>query len=256
MALPLSQLEGSVGALFCDLDGTLTTEGRIEDETLSALEALDAAGVALVLVTGRAAGWAHALAHLQPFRAAIAENGGVTFTRRGHLVHKRFALSEAEVASWRGRMRAAVDAVIAAVPGARLSSDSAYREVDLALDWNEEVQLPADAAERMVAMVRAGGFTAVRSSVHVHIAPPGFDKMSACRALAAELFGEAALAGSLYVGDSLNDAPAFAGFARSVGVANVRDVWAELPARPAYVTGEREGAGFRELAARVLELIG
>src|SRR5688572_18292 len=139
MTLPVSQLQGPVGALFCDMDGTLTTEGRIEDETLSALEALDAAGVALVLVTGRAAGWAHALAHLQPFRAAIAENGGVTFIRRGHLVHKRFAVSEGEVAGWRDRMRAAVDAVIAAVPGARLSSDSAYREVDLALDWNEEV---------------------------------------------------------------------------------------------------------------------
>ena len=31
--------------------------------------------------------------------------------------------------------------VMSKVPGARLSSDSKYREVDLAIDWNEEVSL-------------------------------------------------------------------------------------------------------------------
>jgi HAD superfamily hydrolase (TIGR01484 family) len=255
-ALPLSQLQGPVGALFCDLDGTLTTRGRIEDDTLSALEELDAAGVPLVLVTGRAAGWGHALAHLQPLRAAVAENGGVLFLRRDGRVHKRLALADAELAGWRARMSEAVAAALAAVPGARLSSDSVYREVDLAIDWNEEVTLPVADAERLVELLRGRGLTAFRSSVHVHLAPPGFDKLSGCRAVAAELLGDAdRLADCVYVGDSLNDAPAFAGFARAVGVGNIDEVWNQLPARPAYLTQAREGAGFRELAARILEIV-
>jgi hydroxymethylpyrimidine pyrophosphatase-like HAD family hydrolase len=62
------------------------------------------------------------------------------------------------------------------------------------------------------------------------------------------------LAPYVYVGDSLNDAPMFGGFPRSVGVANVRAWWDELPARPRYVTAAAEGAGLRELVAHVLAL--
>ena len=49
MALPLADLRGPIRALFSDIDGTLTTAGRIEASTYTALERLGDAGVPVVL---------------------------------------------------------------------------------------------------------------------------------------------------------------------------------------------------------------
>ena len=103
-------------------------------------------------------------------------------------------------------------------------------------------------------LLRARGFNAVRSSVHVNFWPGRFDKLSACKRVVSEAFGGRAddLAPYMYVGDALNDEPMFRGFPRSVGVANVRDVWDELGAKPARVTRRREGAGFEEVVRSIL----
>jgi hypothetical protein len=260
MAEPLSKMTGPVRALFSDIDGTLTTRGRIEPETYAALAALEAAGVAVVLVTGRPAGWGQALLSLAPVTAVVTENGGVTFLRphgRGHHgAAKVYGVPIADLPLWRQRMHAAVAEVARQVPAARLSSDSAYREVDLAIDWNEEVSLSERDAHVVTDILRQAGFRAVRSSVHVNFCPPLFDKLSACLHVVREVFGGSvgALTPYVYVGDSLNDAPMFAGFPRSVGVANVRAWWDELPARPRFITEGEEGRGLREVIARVLAL--
>src|SRR5262249_26552983 len=57
----------------------------------------------------------------------------------------------------------------------------------------------------------------------------------------------------VYLGDSLNDAPLFAAFALSVGVANVRAVLELLAPRPRFVTPAPPGAGFEELGRAVLQ---
>jgi hydroxymethylpyrimidine pyrophosphatase-like HAD family hydrolase len=139
------------------------------------------------------------------------------------------------------------------VRGARLSLDAIYTEVNLALDWNEDRHLPETSARELEALLRARGYNAVRSSVHVNFWPGRFDKLTACRRVVKELGGDPqALAPYLYVGDALNDEPMFRGFPRSVGVANVLDVWDELAAKPARVTRRREGAGFEEVARAIL----
>jgi HAD superfamily hydrolase (TIGR01484 family) len=260
MAEPLSKMTGPVRALFSDIDGTLTTRGRIEPETYAALAALEAAGVPVVLVTGRPAGWGQALLSLAPVTAVVTENGGVTFIRqpgRGHgSAAKVYGVPIADLPMWRQRMQAAVVEVQRHVPAARLSSDSLYREVDLAIDWNEETSLSTDDAYAVTTLLRTAGFSAVRSSVHVNFCPPLFDKLSACLYVVREVFAGRAdeLTPYVYVGDSLNDAPMFGGFPRSVGVANVRVWWDELPARPRYITGAEEGRGLREVIAHVLDL--
>ena len=44
----------------------------------------------------------------------------------------------------------------------------------------------------------------------------------------------------------------FAAFPNAVGVANLRDFEAQLPAAPAYITQAPAGAGFAELAEALL----
>src|SRR5690606_30591204 len=146
--------------------------------------------------------------------------------------------------------------VMSKVPGARLSSDSKYREVDLAIDWNEEVSLSRDEAETCVTLLRNAGFAAVRSSVHVNLGPPHVATLSACVHVVRRVLrgSEADLAPYVYVGDALNDAAMFGGFPTSVGVANIRSWWDELSHKPAFVTELPEGAGLRELVEHVLAL--
>ena len=56
----------------------------------------------------------------------------------------------------------------------------------------------------------------------------------------------------VYVGDSFNDAPLFAAFHLSIGVANVLEVLPALATPPRYVTRGAEGLGFEEVARALL----
>ena len=256
MTRPLSELRGPVRALFSDVDGTMTTGDRIEAATFAAIERLVAAGIPVILVTGRPAGFGYTFMKMTPVLACVAENGGVTFVREGRKVAKQYGVPAASLPEWRRRMHEAAVEVGQKVPGARLSSDSKYREVDLAIDYNEEVSLPVTDAEACVKLLRKAGFAAVRSSVHVNFGPPSFDKLSACLAVVRSVLGgrEDDLGGYAYVGDALNDAPMFGGFPTSVGVANIKTWWDELAHKPAYLTERPEGAGLRELIDHILAL--
>jgi hypothetical protein len=254
MTRPLSELRGPVRALFSDVDGTMTSGDRIEASTYEALERLGDAGVPVIMVTGRPAGFAHAFMKMTPVLAMVSENGGVTFVREGRKLNKIYGVPQASLPEWRRRMNDAAVEVMTAVPGARLSTDSKYREVDLAIDWNEEAKLSKDDAEVAVRMLTKAGFLAVRSSVHVNFGPPHFDKLSACMTVVRQVLGGDAndLSPYVFVGDALNDAPMFGGFPTSVGVANIRHWWDELGFKPAYLTERPEGAGLRELIAHIM----
>ncbi len=256
MTSPLSELRGPVRALFSDVDGTMTTGDRIEASTYEAIERLGDAGIPVIMVTGRPAGFGHTFMKMTPVVACVAENGGVTFVREGRKLVKSYGVPAASLPEWRRRMNDIAVDVMSKVPGARLSSDSKYREVDLAIDWNEEQSLSREEAETCVRLIQKAGFAAVRSSVHVNFGPPHFDKLSACQQIVRRVLGGdiTDLAPYVYVGDALNDAPMFAGFPTSVGVANVRTWWDELAHKPAYITERPEGPGLRELVSHVLAL--
>lgn len=256
MTRPLSQLRGPVRALFSDVDGTMTSAEHIEASTYAALEELGEAGVPVIMVTGRPAGFGHAFMKLTPVLAVVSENGGVTFVRDGRRVHKLYGVPQASLPEWRRRMNDVAVEVISKVPGARLSSDSKYREVDLAIDWNEEASLSKDEAEACVRIIRRAGFAAVRSSVHVNFGPPHFDKLSACMTVVRTVLGGDGndLSPYVFVGDALNDAPMFSGFPTSVGVANVKAWWDELAFKPAFLTERAEGAGLREVIEHLMTL--
>jgi HAD superfamily hydrolase (TIGR01484 family) len=256
MTRPLSELTGPIRALFSDVDGTMTSGDRIEARTYEALERLGDAGIPVIMVTGRPAGFGHAFMKMTPVLACVSENGGVTFVRDGKKLVKIYGVPAASLPEWRRRMSDIAVDVMSKVPGARLSSDCKYREVDLAIDWNEEASLTLADAETCVQMIKKAGLEAVRSSVHVNFGPPQFDKLSACLQLVRQVLrtDPTDLSSYVYVGDALNDAPMFKGFPTSVGVANIKQYWDELAFKPAFLTEKPEGAGLREVVEHVLGL--
>lgn len=254
---PLARADlAHVRAVFTDVDGTLTTRGLLQASTVRALEQLAGAGVPVVLVSGRPSGFAETWIRTLPVAGVIAENGGLYLVRgRDGGLRKVYARPAGVRARERRRLTLGVAAALRAVPGARLSSDSLFTEVDLAVDYNEDVKLGPGAADALERHLRKRGFVAVRSSVHVNVWVGNFDKAWMVRRFLRKEWG--ARLGPrdrswVYVGDSFNDAPLFAAFRLSIGVANVRDVLSELSAAPRYVTRGREGRGFEEVARAVL----
>lgn len=243
-------------AVFADVDGTLTTESVLESSTIRALELLREAELRVVLVTGRPAGWGECWVRSLPVDGVIVENGGLYFARQDDGgIRKVYAQRTTDRKKLRPRLLREVRRAMRQVPGARLSGDSAYTEVDVAIDYNEGVKLGAAAAERLEEILRARGVRAVRSNVHVNCWIGNFDKLSMVeRFLQREWHVRRKNTDPrfVYVGDSFNDAPMFEAFSLSVGVANVRDVLARLDSPPAYITREREGRGFRELVREIL----
>ncbi len=251
--LPLARADlGQVRAVFTDVDGTLTTGWRLASTTLRALERLKRSGVRVVLVSGRPAGWGQAWARLLPVDGVIVENGALYFAPRpGGRLEKVYAQPAAARRANRVRLAREVERARRLVPGARLSGDSAYTDVDLALDYAEEARLGSAAADVLERRLTSRGVSAVRSSVHVNCWVGRFDKLSAVRRFLKREWKLSLRRPDprfVYCGDSLNDEPMFEGFSLSVGVANVLDVLPKLAHPPAYVTRRREGAGFEELA--------
>jgi HAD superfamily hydrolase (TIGR01484 family) len=254
---PLAELDArAVRAVLVDIDDTLTTEGRLTAQAYAALERVHAAGLRVVPVTGRPAGWCDHIARMWPVDAVVGENGAFYFFHSDNRVHKRFWDDEKTRAEKRSRLHAIAAAIVGAVAGCALASDQAYRETDLAIDYREDVPpLPLAAAQRVAELMRAAGLTAKVSSIHVNGWFGDYDKLAMTRRLFAERFAldlDAVNAEVVFAGDSPNDSAMFGFFRKSVGVANVRRFASLLPEAPKYVTQAACGAGFEELAEHLL----
>lgn len=255
---PLDQMADArrLRGLLFDIDETLTTEGRLTAQAYAAMERLKDAGKIVVPVTGRPAGWCDHIAHMWPVDGVVGENGAFWFRHDKGTLRKTY--HDAEEIRVRNRQRlAAIGArILNEVPGSALASDQAYRETDLAIDYCEDVPaLPLEAAERIAGLMRAQGLTAKISSIHVNGWFGSYDKLAMSKRLFAEEFGCAAAQlkkDFAFAGDSPNDAPMFAFFDHSVGVANVVRFKGALEAEPKYVTRGAAGAGFAELATHLL----
>jgi HAD superfamily hydrolase (TIGR01484 family) len=245
---------GAIRGVLTDIDDTLTTHGRLTAEAYAALERLRAAGKWVIPVTGRPAGWCDHIARTWPVDAVVGENGALYMRHddaRRTLV-KRFATGTAERAADRAKLAAIGRAVLREVPGTALASDQSYRESDLAIDFCEDVPpLPRAEVERVVALMEAEGLTVKVSSIHVNGWFGSHDKLAMTRTLATEVLGidlDALRERFVFAGDSPNDAPMFAYFPNSVGVANVGRFLDRIATPPSYVTQREAGAGFAELA--------
>jgi HAD superfamily hydrolase (TIGR01484 family) len=260
---PLDEAEpqalAGVRYVLCDLDDTLTLHGKLPSVAYAALERLSAADIAVVVVTGRPAGWCDLIARLWPVAAVVGENGALAFRLdpvAGRLL-RRYQRSAAERDEDRARLRAICSELFQRYPAITLASDQDYRISDIAIDICEEIVPPLteSTVADICAFLRAKGVTAKVSSIHINAWMGSFDKVGMSLALLTEDFGLplTALDGAVvYVGDSPNDEPMFARFPLSVGVANIRRFLPSLASPPRWITPSEGGYGFVELAERLL----
>jgi hypothetical protein len=256
-ALPAEAARNLV-AVFTDIDDTLTTDGRLPAAAYDALERLHESGLAVVPITGRPAGWCDMVARFWPVTGVVGENGAFYF-RYDHIARKmirQFAASAAERAENRRKLEQLAERILREVPGAAIAADQLYREADLAIDFREDVApLSAEAVDRIVALFEQAGAVAKVSSIHVNGWFGQYDKLSMTRVFVHDALGlDLQTTKSLFVfcGDSPNDEPMFDFFPFACGVANVRDFARRMKALPAFVSEARGGAGFVEIANRIL----
>ncbi|WP_374674106.1 HAD-IIB family hydrolase [Ideonella sp.] len=251
---PATALAGLAGVLT-DIDDTLTRDGVVEPAAAQALGRLAAAGLPVIAVTGRPAGWSEDVLHTLPVAAVVAENGGVMLRRApgGRGLQRDFVQPDTERAHNQRRLADCAAAVLQAVPGATLARDSAGRLTDIAVDHSEFAHLGEAQIDAVLAVMRAHGLTATVSSIHVNGWIGGHSKWTAAEWAVPTVTGRPlAPAQWLYVGDSTNDEPLFQRLPWSVGVANIVRFWPVLRHRPAYVTAGERGQGFAEVAAALL----
>ena len=250
-----------VRGVLCDIDDTLTTDGRLTPAAYGALERLRSAGLRVVPITGRPAGWCDHIARLWPVNAVVGENGAFYFRydHAGRVMQRQFTDPPDVRAQHRTALAAVAAELLAAVPGSAIAADQHYRETDLAIDFCEDVpRLPDASIQHIVTLMQGRGLTAKISSIHVNGWFGAYDKLAMTQRLFRECFGvalDSARAEYVFVGDSPNDAPLFGYFPHAVGVANVRDFAGRLAHEPAYVTTAAAGAGFVELVDFLLEAL-
>lgn len=257
---PITSLDASacrgLTGVFCDIDDTLTHDGRLVPAAFMALQQLQDAGLRVVPITGRPGGWVDQIARLWPVDGVVGENGGLWFYHHEGRLQRRFLQSEAERRGNREQLNDLAEQILREVPGTALASDQSYRDLDLAIDFCEDVPpLGDEAIDRIVALFEAAGAICKVSSIHVNGWFGEFDKLTGCRHFLRERYGEeldAVAENWVYFGDSANDEPMFRYFPHSVGVANVRDFLARMSHHPAYVTEGEGGHGFSEAVEHIL----
>jgi len=242
-----------IAGVFTDIDDTLTTDGAITPDALQALHDLRAAGLHVIPITGSPVGWSEPFAAQWPVDAIVAENGAVALCRQG--TRKIYQQDAQRRATNFARMQQVAQRIVAEVPGAVLSRDSAGRETDIAIDHSEFVHLPADRVARVVRVMQDEGMNATVSSIHINGWFGDHNKLSGARWIVRELLAldlDSEIDRWVYVGDSTNDVLMFEHFPHSIGVANIRRFEAQLSHPPRYVTQGERGAGFAEVASALL----
>jgi HAD superfamily hydrolase (TIGR01484 family) len=260
--LPLTALpdaaRSAMRGVLTDIDDTVSTRGRVTAAAYAAMERLRDAGLLVIPVTGRPAGWCDHIARMWPVDAVVGENGALYMIHdaRAGKLRTRYADTVPIRRAARARREGVAANILRAVPGCALASDQAYRDTDLAIDYCEDVApLPPEAVDHIATLLRAEGMTAKVSSLHINAWFGAHDKLTMTRTLLQEEFGvdlDAECERFVFVGDSPNDGPMFEFFPSSVGVANVRRFAGRIPVPPKYVTDLESGAGFAEFAQFLL----
>jgi HAD superfamily hydrolase (TIGR01484 family) len=244
--------------VLADIDDTLTVNGRLPAAVFAAMERLQQEQRRVVPITGRPAGWCDHIARMWPVDAVVGENGAFFFRYEDGLkkMQRRYYKSDKQRALDRDKLEKLKSHILKKVPGCRVSADQDYREADLAIDYCEDIPaLSMQDVDKIVNCFEKAGAHAKVSSIHVNGWFGDYDKLTMTKLLFEEIFKvklDEIKSEVLFIGDSPNDAPMFAHFPNSVGVANVLEFEERLSSKPAWVTHKKGGYGFAEMVGVLL----
>lgn len=261
--LPLDEFPAAVArkvtTVLTDIDDTLTTDGQLPASAYAALERLQAAGFHLAAITGRPAGWCDMIARFWPVSGVVGENGAFYFAydQKNRRMQREYFAEPAVMAENQRKLGLIRDRILTEVPGSAVSADQPYREADLAIDFCEDVPPLADKdVNRIREIFEQEGAIAKISSIHVNGWFGDYDKLSMTRRFTREVLGfdlDQQKEHVVFCGDSPNDAPMFSYFPNACGVANVADFLEQMEHLPRWVSDQRGGEGFVEIAEVLLK---
>lgn len=244
--------------VLTDIDDTLTDEGRLGSEAYQALWDLHEAGVHVIPVTGRPAGWCEMIARAWPVSGVIGENGGFYFRYHNKQMRRHFVFDAKTQSENRRKLDRLKEEILKQVPGCALASDQFTRLMDLAIDFCEDVPaLPKSQGKKIVQLFEQAGAHAKVSSIHVNGWFGEYNKLSESLEFLKREFSisaDEAKKRCAFIGDSPNDEPMWQYFPHGFAVANINSFLEDVNHKPAYVADHRGGRGFAQIAARILQL--
>lgn len=207
--------------VLTDMDETLTYRGRLQARTYESLELLQDAGIKVIPVTAASAGWADQMARMWPVDGVIAENGGLFLSRNadGHSVQRYY---------WH---------------------EAAF--------LNNKQRLPDSPVQtqQLVDELRQQGCCYTINNLWLLGWLGQYDKLAMSRKVLQQFYAlreQDEQASVYYSGDSLNDAPMFRYYRKSLGMSTVNKVLQEMPALPSWISKYPGGEGFVDGALRIL----
>jgi len=252
-----NEIANKIKVIFCDIDDTISYEGKILPETYSSLWDLYKNNIKIVPITGRCAGWVDHIARFWPVFGVIGENGALyMYLDKNNNLKKRYYLETHKIQESKRKLELIKNEVLTRFPTCKVASDQPYRECDLAIDFCEDVpSLPMEDVQEIVKIYEKYGATAKISSIHVNGWFGDFDKLKMTRIFAKEVLKynlDENMDKILFVGDSPNDQPMFKYFKITVGVANIAKFSDLITYPPKYITKKNSGKGFTELVRILL----
>lgn len=242
--------------VLCDIDDTITTNGKLPAASYSAMWKLHDSGISVIPVTGRPAGWCDLIVREWPVKAVVGENGAfVNYFEDGQLktfTHPTVAKNPRE------KLAKVRDAALAAVPGCRVAKDQFSRIYDVAIDFREDPPyMSFEDAEKIKEVCESLGARAKVSSIHVNAWYGDYTKVEMTELFFKEVLKETDIREKvIFFGDSPNDEPMFKYFPQCCAVANIRQFLDKLEHKPAYIADKEGGEGFAESVDLILKLKG
>jgi HAD superfamily hydrolase (TIGR01484 family) len=260
----LKEFNSSIDFVLTDIDDTLTTEGQLPAEAYNSLWKLKKAGIKVIPITGRPAGWCEMIARFWPVEGVIGENGAFYFryaTSEDKKIKKMkrwFSQTPEVILKNKEKLKLIETEILQKIPETAISSDQFCRMIDLAIDFCEDIPpLAPHQIQQIVHIFENHGAIAKISSIHVNGWFGNHNKLTATFEFLKNEFlltEKIALEKCIYVGDSPNDEPMFEAFPHSFGVANINQFKNELKHSPQYVSNLNGGDGFEEIAEHLLWL--
>lgn len=119
----LTDFNSKIEFVLTDIDDTLTTEGQLGSEAYKALWDLRDAGLKVIPITGRPAGWCEMIARFWPVEGVVGENGGFYFRyaankgEKNKKMQRWFFTDEKQIAENKNNLSLIEKEVLAQVPG-------------------------------------------------------------------------------------------------------------------------------------------